>query len=189
MILPNFNITPGSVVSDLFLKKNVSTFYDAIETIHNLPYGRVQNPMKIGNVITQGKGTCSTKHATLKALAEEHALYGLKLQLAIYGMEEENTKGIGPILDKYKLPYMLEAHCFLCYDEHVYDYTFSGNKTLKWRDSVLIRNTIDTDQIGGYKSDYHKSVLQDWIERDQLPYTLEELWSIREECIAALATP
>lgn len=189
MILPNFNITPGSVVADLFLRKNITTFYGAIDTIHNLPYGRTKDPLIMGNVITQGKGTCSTKHATLKALAEEHALYGLQLQLAIYGMKEENTKGIGKVLDKYELPYMLEAHCFLSYDEKVYDYTFSGNATLKWQDSVLIKTTIDTDQIGNYKSDYHKSILQDWIKRDKLPYTLEQLWSIREECIAALATP
>ncbi len=187
MIIPNFSILPGSPVGDIFIKNGVKTFYEAIQTVHNLPYGRVENPLDFGNIITQGKGTCSTKHATLKVLTEEHAIYGLRLELAIYAMNEENTPGVGATLSKYNLPYILEAHTFLCYDNEVYDYTFAKSKNLKWTDAILMQTTIDTDQIEDFKKNYHKSVLEDWIKRDNLSYTLEELYAIREECIAALS--
>lgn len=187
MIIPNFFIVPGSPVSDTFIEHGVTTFYDAIRKVHHLPYGRVENPLEFGNIITEGKGTCSTKHATLKTLTDEHAIYGLQLELAIYAMCEENTPGVGATLDKYNLPYMLEAHTFLCYDDEVYDYTFAQSKNLKWKGAILMQTTIDTDQIGEYKKNYHKSVLADWIKRDHLPYTLDELYTIREECIEALS--
>ena len=51
---------------------------------------------------------------------------------------------------------------------------------------ILIEIAIDTDQIGDWKKQYHQSVLEEWLKRDQLDYTLEELWRIRENCIAAL---
>ncbi len=186
MIVPNFNITPGNPIGDLFLQKNVKTFYDAIRYIHNLPYGRLENPLEFENILMEGKGTCSTKHALLKTLAEEHLIYGLQLSLAIYAMDDSNTPKVGPILKKYNLPYMLEAHTFLTYDDETYDYTFPKSYSLKWQESVLIQTTIDTDQIGEFKKEYHKSVLADWITRDKIPYTLEKMWSIREECIDAL---
>lgn len=187
MIIPNFSIVPGSPVSDIFIEHEVKTFYEAIRKVQNLPYGRVENPLEFGSIITNGRGTCSTKHATLKMLTDEHAIYGLQLELAIYAMSEENTPGVGATLDKYNLPYMLEAHTFLCYDDEIYDYTFAQSKNLTWTDSILMQTTIDTDQIGEYKKSYHKSVLADWIKRDHLPYTLDELYTIREECIEALS--
>lgn len=187
MIIPNFNITPGNTVGDIFINKGIRTFYDAIRAIHNLPYGRLKNPLELGSVITEGQGTCSTKHATLKALTDEHAIYGLQLELIIYAMDNTNTPGIGNVLEKYDLPYILEAHTVLAYDDEMYDYTFAGTYSMKWRDAVLMQTTIDTDQIQDYKEDYHKSVLQDWIERDKLAYSLDEIWKIREECIQELS--
>ncbi len=41
--LPNIVIKPYGEVSKSFLKENVSTFWDAIEYVHNLPYGRTTN--------------------------------------------------------------------------------------------------------------------------------------------------
>ena len=188
-MLPNFNINAGSTIADLFLKKGVSTFHKAIETIHNLPYGRVDNPTDIGNVITQEKGTCSTKHATLKALAVEHGFNDIELTLAFYAMNGKNTSGIDKVLDSYELSYMLEAHCFLSYKGAIYDYTFPNNNTTEWQDSVITHKTIEAHQIGNFKKEYHKRAIKEWVERDNLSYSKEQLWSIREECIAALALP
>jgi len=188
MIIPNFTIKPGNTVGDIFRNKGIHTFYDAIRAVHKLPYGRTKNPLDFGSIMIEGKGTCSTKHATLKALTEEHAIYGLQLALVIYAMDHKNTPGIGNILTSYNLPYMLEAHTVLMYDDEMYDYTFPGTYDMKWRDAVLLQTTIDTDQINDYKVEYHKSVLEDWIERDKLAYTLEEIYNIREQCIVALGS-
>lgn len=188
MIVPNFNITPGNPMGDIFISQGITTYYDAIRAVHKLPYGRVANPLDYGSIMTEGKGTCSTKHAAIKTLAEEHAIYGLQLELVVYAMDEKNTPGVGEVLKKYDLPYMLEAHTFLAYDEEEYDYTFSGSHTMAWKESVLMQTTIDTDQIGDFKKEYHQSVLLDWISRDRLPYSLLDLWEIRQECIQALSS-
>lgn len=188
MIIPNFNITAGNTVSDIFIENGTYTFYDAIRAVHKLPYGRIDNPLDFGNIITEGRGTCSTKHATLKTLTDEHAIYGLQLELVIYAMDNKNTLGIGNILEKYNLPYMLEAHTVLAYDDEVYDYTFAGTHNMSWREAVLMQTTIDTDQIEDFKMEYHKSVLEDWIKRDDLAYSLDDIWNIREQCIEELAS-
>lgn len=183
MILPNFNIVAETAIAATFRERGIHTFYDAIEVVNSPPYGRTKNKERLEQVIIEGRGTCSTKHAVLKALAEEHALYGLKLSLAIYAMDEINTPGVGTILKNYDLPYIFEAHVYLTYNDKVYDYTFPNSQKKLWQNSVIVEVTIDTDQIGIYKQKFHKSVLAEWTQRERLNYSAEELWDIREKCI------
>lgn len=189
MILPNFHIIAETEISTALKERGVHTFYDAIQWVHHLPYGRVKDPTSLDNVLKEGQGTCSTKHALLKALAEEHAIYDLKLSLAMYAMNDINTPGVGSVLQQYDLPCMFEAHVYLSYNDEIYDYTFPGSENMLWRKSVVIETAIDTDQIGGFKQEYHKAFLTDWIQRAPLDYTLDQLWTIREQCIKSLGTP
>ena len=52
----------------------------------------------------------------------------------------------------------------------------------------LYEESIAVEQIGAYKNDLHKRFLRDWISRTEgmEGRNLEEVWRIREECIAAL---
>lgn len=187
MSLPNFNLTGGLSVSDEFLKKDIKTFHDAVRFIHHLPYGRNKNPQNIASIIDEGIGTCSTKHACLKTLAEENEIHSIQLNLCIFSMNKKNTPGVGDILDAYKLSYILEAHMCLSYDNERYDFTFPETTRKSWEPDILIETTIDPDQIFDYKVSYHKSILKDWIQRDNFPYSLDKVWEIREACIQALA--
>ena len=47
---------------------------------------------------------------------------------------------------------------------------------------------ITIDQIGAYKNDLHRRFLRDWITRTEAVHgrSLDDVWQIREECIAAL---
>ena len=186
MSLPNFNLTEGSPVSDAFLKKDIKTFHGAVRYIHNLPYGRNRDPKNMASIIQEGVGTCSTKHACLKTLAEENEIHSIQLNLCIFSMNKKNTPGIEKVLDTYRLSYILEAHICLSYDHERYDFTFPGVSKKSWEPDILIETTIDADQIFDYKVSYHKSILEDWIQRDNFPYSLEKVWEIREECIQAL---
>lgn len=185
--LPNFNLTSGRPVSDQFLIKKIKTFHDAIRYIHGLPYGRNKNPHHISSIIREGVGTCSTKNSCLKTLAEENEIHSISLNLCIYTMTEKNTPGVGKVLNSYGLSYILEAHTFLSYDNERYDFTFPNNSKKLWEPDILIETTIDPDQILDYKASYHKSILKDWIQRDNIPYTLDKIWDIREACIQALS--
>lgn len=187
MSLPNFNLTGGQPVSDEFIKKDIKTFHNAVRFIHNLPYGRNKTPQNIASIIKEGMGTCSTKHACLKTLAEENEIHSIRLSLCIFSMNKKNTPDVEEVLSTYRLSYILEAHTCLCYDNERYDFTFPGTNKKTWEPDILIETTIDPDQIFDYKVSYHKSILKDWIQRDNLPYSLDKVWEIREACIQALS--
>lgn len=186
-MIPNFNLSSGGAISDHLISKKILTFYDALRYISNLPYSRskLKYPK---NIIKDEKGTCSTKHAFIKELADENNIRSIDLCMCIYPMMESNTPGVGGILDRFKLDYILEAHVYITYDDIRYDFTFPDKKELSWESDILMETSIDVDQIGDYKVNYHKNVLKEWIERDGLDFSLSDIWQIRESCIRALQT-
>lgn len=186
-MLPNFNLNPGGKLSDKLISKGITTFHKAVKHVHNLSYGRNTRPANYWTIIYEGKGTCSSKHAYLKALAEENDIYSIQLMMCIYVMNEENTLGVGAVLKKYKLDAILEAHNCLCYDGERFDFTFPNTRNMSWEADLLSEESIDLDQIGEYKKEYHKAMLKEWIKRDHIPYNIDEILQIREECIAALS--
>jgi len=185
-MIPNFRISEEGSVSDRFKKRGIDTFHDAARFVHNLPYGRNKRPEKPFTIIAEGRGTCSTKHACLKILAEENNINSIEFHMCVFPMKESNTPGVGTVLKEHSLDYILEVHTYLSYDNERYDFTFPGLNDKSWETDMLIETNIDADQIGEWKKNYHRNILQDWIDRNKTPYSLEELWSIREKCIAAL---
>jgi hypothetical protein len=57
--------------------------------IQALPYGRNMHPIDLLIVLTEKRGTCSTKHALLRRLAIEQN-WDFALVLEIYEMTEQN---------------------------------------------------------------------------------------------------
>ena len=80
-------------------KHGVLTYQDALIFVNKLPYGRNQSTT-ITCVIEEKRGTCSTKHAFLAALAEENEL-PVKLMFGYYLMNNQNTPAIGNTLEVY----------------------------------------------------------------------------------------
>lgn len=72
VLLPDFPIKPVGPVAEVFLHKQITTFHRAIKHVQQLPYGRIPTTDHCMKVLTEGKGTCSSKHALLKNLAMEH---------------------------------------------------------------------------------------------------------------------
>ncbi|MBV1925442.1 MAG: hypothetical protein KUG49_02900 [Dokdonia sp.] len=185
-MLPNFRISEDGSVSDRFRKKGIDTYHDAVRYIHSLPYGRNRSPEKPFTIIVEGKGTCSTKHACLKLLAEENNINSIEFYMSIYAMDGVNTPGVGPVLERYNLKYIMEAHTYLSYAGERFDYTRPGVNDKLWESAILIEVALDADQIGDWKIAFHRSVLVDWIKRDNIKYSLDEIWKIREECLETL---
>lgn len=186
-MLPNFNLSATGRISIDFMEKDIKTFHQAIQYVKNIPYGRGKKKYPF-NLLKENKATCSTKHALIKELAQENNIYSIQLMMGIYTMDKENTPKIEQILTRYNLDYMLEAHVYLMHNDLRYDYTFPDNHEMDWESSILMEMEIDVDQIFDYKVQYHKKILQDWIDRDKLNFTLQKLWEIRESCIHALQT-
>ncbi len=134
-------------------------------------------------VLVEKTGTCSTKHALLRALAIELNL-DINLILGIYYMTESNTPGVGKVLAQTKYSYIPEAHCYLKYNDMRIDLTRFGinaNEPILYFYNEI---TIEPDDIGTKKLNFHQS----FIKKEFGYNSFEEVWKLRELCIAAIST-
>ena len=186
--LPKVPLQPGAEVTARFLALGLTNFHAAARYVQQLPYGRTSDRGDCRLVLSEGRGTCSAKHALLAQLAREQGV-DIALTIGIYQMTERNTPGVGPVLEHYNLPYIPEAHCYLTYNGIRVDVTRSGVTPAAPITDFLYEETITPEQIGAYKIALHQRVLRDWVTSASCvgTRTFEEVWEIREACIAALS--
>ena len=166
--------------------RTVGAFAGGVRYVLRLPYGRIADRSRFWLVLDEGRGTCTTKHALLAALAREQGI-DIQLMLGIYEMSERNTPGVGAVLDRHGLACIPEAHCFLRYRGERIDVTGvpAGAEPIE---RCLHEEPITIQQIGAYKIERHRLFLREWLGRrpQGADLQLEEAWRIREACIAAL---
>ena len=182
-------LRPGGIITAAFIAAGAQDFRAAAAYVNRLAYGRNAIPADALCVIREGCGTCSTKHALLRRLALEQGL-DIVLFLGLYEMTERNTPGVGKVLAANGFDSLLEAHCYLRSGLRRIDVTrVTGQALLAPIASFLHEEEIAPEQIGEYKTSLHRKFLWQWAERENLrkQHTLEDLWRIREQCIAALS--
>ena len=185
----NFDIKPIGTISRRFLALNISTFSEATKFVRQLTYGRNENKANLTTVFADNCGTCSTKHALLKQLADENNFSGLKLITGIFRMNSTNTPKISETLHQHQLNYIPEAHNYLKYAGQILDFTNKTSKPADFENELIEEIEIRIDQIADFKVNYHKQYLNSWLHKQKtLNLTLDELWIIREQCIADLST-
>lgn len=181
----DFTIQNGNQISDTFIAFGINTFSDACTYIKQIPYGRNTDKTNTLCVLQENKGTCSTKHALLKTLADENGMLDVRLVLGIFKMNGQNTPAVLKTLANYQLDYIPEAHNYLKHNDTIIDCTTT--KELDFLTYLLNETEISREQITDYKVAYHKNYLNTWLQTEKVPYTLDEIWNIREACIAALS--
>jgi hypothetical protein len=187
--LPNVSLKPAGPLTAEIMACGITDFRAAGRYLQALPYGRTVNRADFRAVLREGKGTCSTKHAFLAALAYEQKL-AVVLTLGIYEMHERNTPGVGAILARYGLTCLPEAHCYLTYAGMRIDTTRSGMVPVEPITRFLHEEAIVPEQIGDYQVTLHQHYMRDWVinHTDTVgSRSFADVWQIREECIAALA--
>lgn len=185
----NFQIESDGEISQLFRKRAITDFPGAAAFIRTLPYGRNADKTNLSTVFSDNCGTCSTKHAVLKLLAEENNFEGVELTLGLFRMNARNTIEVAETLSKYGLDHIPEAHNYLKYRGEIMDCTKPDSSASDFIDDLLEETTISPGKITDYKVAYHKAYLGKWLkDNPEIRYSLEELWSIRELCIQDLAT-
>ena len=186
--LPQFSIRPCGENSEAFLEFGINNFHDAVKFIHRLPYGRNTDRSEYRLVLSERKGTCSTKHALLSCLCIEQGISEIMLYTGIYEMKESNTHVVGEVLQKYGLDCIPEAHCYLRYNGDMYDFTrdSTNHETIT---KFLTEIPIAPDQIGIFKIQFHRAYMPIWLNDYNLHrrFDPDGLWRIREECIKALS--
>jgi hypothetical protein len=182
-------LKPAGDISIAFIQVGVRDYRSAARFVSRVPYGRntiVTDPLI---VMRENRGTCSTKHALLHRLAMEQGM-DVALVLGIYRMHERNTPGVGPILERHKLAALPEAHCYLRFRENRIDVTRDIDvDPPEGITRFLHEEDITPEQIGDYKRNVHQEFLRRWLAETGTANgrALDEIWQIREECIAALS--
>jgi hypothetical protein len=188
-VLPQVALQSTGPVSTEFIARGLTDFRAAGHYLQGLPYRRTVDRADFRAVLREAKGICSTKHALLAALAHEQNL-PVVLTLGLYAMHERNTPGVGMVLTRYGLASLPEAHCYLTYAGRRIDITRSGAEPTEPITQLLYEEVIVPEQIGDYKVTLHRQYMQTWVNNNAEEVrgqSFEEVWRIREECIAALA--
>lgn len=187
-MFPDFEIRPWGDVSNFCYARGILSFAGACDFVRNVPYRRNENKLDPFCILVDQFGTCSTKHALLKRIAEERGGFPIDLMLGVYRMNAQNTPKAGQILEQAGLKYLPEAHNFLRYHEDILDCTWPNSRPENFVPDLMEFTIIHPEQIGDFKVSYHQEFLKRWVQqRPHLKFSFEELWSIREACIAALS--
>ena len=162
-------------------------FDELINKVKNIPYGRNTNRYDFSLVLSENKGTCSSKHALLKDFADKNEIENVKLFIGIFKMDEVNTPKLGDLLSKNNINYISEAHCYLKIKQIPVDATTSDSFYDKIKQDIMEEIEILPNQVSDFKVAYHKAFLKKWIKETNQNNTFEEIWRIREECISKLS--
>jgi hypothetical protein len=107
--------------------------------------------------------------------------------MELFKMDGNNTPAIKDLLKEHDLPYIPEAHNYLRVSNYIMDFTGIGINETKFELGLLKEIEIQADQITDFKVQFHREYLAKWIKNYKIPYSLDELWAIREECIGLIA--
>lgn len=168
------------------IEAGIVTWNDLVRSVQNFHYERNSNRFDLSLVWKERKGTCSSKHAFLKQISELNNIPNVKLILAFYKMDEQNTPGVGKVLEEYSLEFIPEAHCCLRVNNEMLDVTKVNSDFADYSNVILEAKEIKPTDVIENKITWHRQFLAKWIGASNLEITLDELWLIREKCIRAL---
>jgi len=184
-----FRFAAAGSVTAAFVGIAKADLRSAAQYVARLPYCRNSDPDDPLAVLVEQRGTCSTKHALLRRLAIEQGL-PIALVVGIYEMTGRNTPGIEPVLRRHGLNSLLEVHWYLRTDGKRIDVTKEPSEhQVEPIEHFLHEEEIDPRQITHYKIGLHQKFLRDWMAGNAhlRGLSFEQVWSIREECIASLS--
>lgn len=183
----NFQLASSEMYSTAFRELGIFDFQSACDYIMQLPYGRNTHRDDFLLVLQEGKGTCSSKHALLAFLADENGQDDIELMLGLFQMSAETHPELEHYFAELPFPYLPEAHCYLRYKGQLYDYT-SSKQDIRIIEPFIVREQrMEPQQVVEWKPKIHQEYLKGWLKRNpNITFTVDEIWSFREQMIAAL---
>jgi hypothetical protein len=184
----DFELSSDQVYSAHFRKQGIYSFQEACDFIAKLPYGRNANREDFGLVLSERKGTCSSKHALLAELALENGHPEVELIAGIFLMSGETHAKLSDFFRDKAYPNIPECHCYLRIKGERFDFTDASNGLERIAPKLVREQRIDPHQVSDWKIVIHKDYLQRWLNRNPgFEMTLDEIWKDREEAIALLS--
>jgi hypothetical protein len=109
----------------------------------------------------------------------------VQLIVGIYEMSEENTPGVGAVLNTASLTGIPEAHCYLSIEGERFDFTGLPAGSSSPFAALLAEHTVSPTNLSQVKVELHKAAIAAWASNRGI--SKEAAWATREACIAALA--
>ncbi len=181
------DLTSTDNLTKTALEYGIKTWSELIDFVKHLPYGRNSNREDLSLVIKEGRGTCSSKHALLKTIADHNKVENVRLILGMYRMNHLNTPKIGTVILQAGLDYIPEAHCYIKINNQRVDITNSNSDIEKLTGDIMYEMEINPTQVGTFKVEYHKEYLKNWISENEIELDFDSVWKIREQCIKRLS--
>lgn len=183
----DYILSSNDELTHLVKERDITSWNQLTAFIRNLPYGRNANRSDLSLVLSEEKGTCSSKHALLKQIADLNNIPDIKLILGMYRMNQQNTPKIGTALSEHSIDFIPEAHCYLKIKGERIDFTARGSEFQRLEASIIQELEIEPWQVSDFKVDYHKSFIKQWLKDTDSSFTFDQVWQIRERCIASLS--
>lgn len=184
----DIQLTSNDPLTIDIVESGVVSWEDLIRCVKTFHYGRNTNRTDLSLVWNERKGSCSSKHAFLKMMADLNQISGVELMLCIYKMNAHNTEKVGEVLDEFNIDFLPEAHCYLRFENEAIDVTTMASSLQSIENDILEEQVIRPDQVVDFKVDYHKDFMRKWGEKYHPELAFEQLWVIREHCIDALSS-
>lgn len=184
----DFELTSNESYSARFRASGITFFKEACDFVARLPYGRNASREDFGLVLSEGKGTCSSKHALLAELALENGRLEVELIAGIFLMSGETNPKLADFFTGKNYPNIPECHCYLRVKGERFDFTDTSDTMERIAPKLVREQRIDPSQVSDWKIVIHKDYLQRWLNRNPaFGMTLEEIWADREEAIGLLS--
>src|SRR5699024_5304680 len=149
-------------------------------------YGRPADPQDMLAILCEKRGTCSGKHRLLAAVAHERGRTDIELVVGLYAMGEHNTPGVDSILRNAGVDAIPEAHCYLRHDGQRHDFTGLAGGSQSPFQSLYAEFVVSPENLVADKAILHRRALRKWAVNND--FSEAQAWTLREACIAALAT-
>jgi len=174
------------LITTMARQYGINNWNALVEHVRSLPYGRNSDRSDFTLVLSEAKGSCSSKHTLLKLAADENHI-DVRLFLGIYKMSAQNTKGIGNALDDSGLKYIPEAHCYLMIGKERFDFTNPHADITLIEPDILQEFEISPAQVVDFKVRTHQEFIRQWIKSENNNLSFDEIWAFRERCISRLS--
>jgi len=183
----DYKLTSNDSLSKLAEEYGIETWHDLIKYVKNIPYGRTSDKANFSLVISENIGTCSSKHAFLKQVADFNHVPNVKLMLSVFKMNPLNTPQTREAFTGSLIEYIPEAHCYLKVFGECIDVTSKYLDFVKIKNDIIEEQEIKPEQVMTFKEAYHKKFIKNWIVKDNLPLNFDQIWELRETCILNLS--
>jgi len=182
----DYKLKSKDKLTELAKSNGIETWNELTVFVRNLPYGRNKNRTDFGLVLSEKKGTCSSKHALLKSIADLNDVPNVDLIIGIYKMTELNTPKIGTELTDNSIEFVPEAHCYLKINGNRTDLTSAESEFKKIEKDIIQEKIIKPSEVGGFKVNYHKRFIENWLRETNSKLKFDRIWEVREKCIENL---